>query len=145
MDSLVSLPADPADRECVITHNMRTQRVIESPAYPPTEQELRAFMKENADRFRSDPTFTFRHVYLSADRRPNVAADARALLERLQTDESAAAEGDRLACQVTVGTAKAAMKKIGIPGNEIVSGMMRWSRSIKVTTIRATTPFTMVS
>jgi len=50
MDSLISLPADPTDRECVIAHNMRTQRIIESPVYPPTEEELRAYFERGYDR-----------------------------------------------------------------------------------------------
>jgi pimeloyl-ACP methyl ester carboxylesterase len=50
MESLTSLPADPTDRECVITHNMRTQRVIESPAYPPSEAELRSYFERGYDR-----------------------------------------------------------------------------------------------
>ncbi len=45
MAALTSQPADPTDRECVVTHNMRTQRVIESPAYPPTEAELRRYFE----------------------------------------------------------------------------------------------------
>ncbi len=50
MEALTSTPSDPGDRECVIRHNMRTQRVIESPAYPPTEHELRAYFERGYDR-----------------------------------------------------------------------------------------------
>ena len=50
MDSLVSQPSDPDDRTCVVEHNMRTQRVIESPAYPPTEAELRSYFERAYDR-----------------------------------------------------------------------------------------------
>ena len=50
MESLTSRPADPTDRECVIRHNMHTQRMIESPAYPPTEQELRSYFERGYDR-----------------------------------------------------------------------------------------------
>jgi pimeloyl-ACP methyl ester carboxylesterase len=50
MESLTSTPTDPTDRECVISHNMRTQRIIESPAYPPTEAELRDYFERGYDR-----------------------------------------------------------------------------------------------
>jgi pimeloyl-ACP methyl ester carboxylesterase len=50
MEALTSTPADPTDRECVIAHNMRTQRVIESPAYPPTAAELREYFERGYDR-----------------------------------------------------------------------------------------------
>ena len=50
MEALTSTPEDPTDRECVISHNMRTQRVIESPAYPPTEAELRDYFERGYDR-----------------------------------------------------------------------------------------------
>jgi pimeloyl-ACP methyl ester carboxylesterase len=50
MEALTSVPEDPTDRECVITHNMRTQRVIESPAYPPSEVELRDYFERSYDR-----------------------------------------------------------------------------------------------
>jgi len=50
MEALTSLPSDPNDRKCVITHNMRTQRVYESPAYPPSEAELRSYFERGYDR-----------------------------------------------------------------------------------------------
>ncbi|MEN8184064.1 MAG: alpha/beta hydrolase [Myxococcota bacterium] len=50
MDALTSQPADPTDRECVILHNMRTQQVIESPAYPPSQEELRHYFERGYDR-----------------------------------------------------------------------------------------------
>ncbi|MHC4956509.1 MAG: peptidyl-prolyl cis-trans isomerase, partial [Planctomycetota bacterium] len=65
----------------------------------PTEQELQAFLDANADRFRSEPRFSFRHVYLSTDKRKDAAGDARALLERLKregADADTSALGDRL-------------------------------------------------
>jgi hypothetical protein len=61
----------------------------------PTEQELQAFLDENADRFRSEAVFTFRHVYVSTDTRENPAEDARRLLARLKKGEADIA-GDRL-------------------------------------------------
>lgn len=50
MEALTAQPSDPNDREIVIEHNMRTQRVIESPKYPPTEAELRSYFERGYDR-----------------------------------------------------------------------------------------------
>lgn len=61
----------------------------------PTERELQAFLDKNADRFRSEPVFSFRQVYVSTDKRETPAADARRLLARLKAGESGI-EGDRL-------------------------------------------------
>ena len=66
----------------------------------PTENDLRAFLESNSDRFRSEPTFSFRHVYLNADRRGTVEKDARELLALLRkegADADTALLGDRLA------------------------------------------------
>ncbi|MHC4338992.1 MAG: peptidylprolyl isomerase [Planctomycetota bacterium] len=63
----------------------------------PTEQELQAFLDENTDRFRSESRFSFRHVYLSTDKRKNAEEDARGLLQRLKQGEADIASlGDRL-------------------------------------------------
>jgi pimeloyl-ACP methyl ester carboxylesterase len=50
LEALTSRPEDPGDRECVIAHGMRTQRVIASPGYPPTEEELRSYFERGYDR-----------------------------------------------------------------------------------------------
>jgi proline iminopeptidase len=50
IEALTSRPEDPDDREAVIRHNMRTQRVIASPAFPPTEAELRSYFERGYDR-----------------------------------------------------------------------------------------------
>ena len=65
----------------------------------PTEADLRGFLEAHPDRFRFEPTFSFRQVYLSDDRRRNVAQDARELLARLKlagADADTASLGDRL-------------------------------------------------
>ena len=65
----------------------------------PTEQELQAFLDTHADRFRSEPRFTFRQVYLSTDKRKNAAEDARELLARLRQEGAnvdTSSLGDRL-------------------------------------------------
>jgi pimeloyl-ACP methyl ester carboxylesterase len=50
MEALTSRPEDPNDREGVIAHSMRTQRVISSPGFPPTEAELRSYFERGYDR-----------------------------------------------------------------------------------------------
>ena len=50
IDALTSQPSDPSDRECVIAHSMKTQKVISSPGYPPTEAELRSYFERAYDR-----------------------------------------------------------------------------------------------
>ena len=50
----------------------------------PTEEDLRAYLQAHPDAFRREPTFSFRHVYLNADRRKSVEGDARALLAQLK-------------------------------------------------------------
>lgn len=50
LEALASQPADPSDRASVIAHQMRTQRVIESPGYPATEAELRSYFERGYDR-----------------------------------------------------------------------------------------------
>jgi pimeloyl-ACP methyl ester carboxylesterase len=50
MEALTSQPSDPSDRACVILHNIKTQKVISSPGYPPTEDELSAYVERAYDR-----------------------------------------------------------------------------------------------
>lgn len=50
MEVLSTSPSDPADRESVITHSMKGQVVIGSPAYPQTSQELRSYCERAYDR-----------------------------------------------------------------------------------------------
>ena len=50
IDALTSLPSDPGDRETVIEHSMKTQRVIASPEYPPTDDELRSYFERGYER-----------------------------------------------------------------------------------------------
>ena len=50
MAALTSQPEDPTDRESVIEHGMRTQRVIASPGFPPTDPELRDYIATAYDR-----------------------------------------------------------------------------------------------
>lgn len=50
LEALTSTPAEPNNRRCVIEHNMRTQRVIGSPAFPMGEAELRRYCELAYDR-----------------------------------------------------------------------------------------------
>jgi pimeloyl-ACP methyl ester carboxylesterase len=50
MEALTSRPSDPNDREVVIQHGMRTQRIISSPGFPPTDDELRSYFERGYDR-----------------------------------------------------------------------------------------------
>jgi pimeloyl-ACP methyl ester carboxylesterase len=50
IEALTSQPSDPTDRECVILHGMKTQKVISSPSSPPTEAELRSYVERAYDR-----------------------------------------------------------------------------------------------
>lgn len=63
----------------------------------PTAEELQAYLDAHADRFRTDPRFTFRYACFRTDRREDAAADARAALAALQRGEVGTASlGDPL-------------------------------------------------
>ena len=50
MAALMSKPTDPDDREAVIAQSVASQRVIGSPAYPPTPEEARSYFARAYDR-----------------------------------------------------------------------------------------------
>jgi pimeloyl-ACP methyl ester carboxylesterase len=50
IDALTSQPEDPTDRECILAHSMKTQRIIASPDYPATDSELRSYFERSYDR-----------------------------------------------------------------------------------------------
>jgi hypothetical protein len=55
-------------------------------ATEPTDEELRAYLEQRRDAYRTDARVSFVHVFLSAERRGNaVAQDAARLLDILQT------------------------------------------------------------
>lgn len=64
----------------------------------PTDDDLRAYLAEHADRFRRPSRYDFDQVYLSADRREDPEGDARALLRDLRAGEAGPLEtlGDGL-------------------------------------------------
>jgi hypothetical protein len=59
----------------------------------PSEDELRRFHGEHAERYQTDPRITFRHVFFSPQRRPVAEADATAALIRVSAT-GAPVEGD---------------------------------------------------
>jgi len=50
IEALTSQPSDPTDRECVLLHSIKTQKVIASPGYLPTDAELRSYFERAYDR-----------------------------------------------------------------------------------------------
>ena len=50
IEALTSQPEDPSSRESVLAHSMKTQRVIASPDYAPSEDELRSYFERSYDR-----------------------------------------------------------------------------------------------
>ncbi len=50
IEALTSVPEHPDDRECVIAHGMRTQRVFESPEFALDDAELREYIASAYDR-----------------------------------------------------------------------------------------------
>ena len=60
-------------------------------ASPPTDEELKAWLAQHADEYRSEPRVAFRQVFVSRDRRGAAAeADAAAILKRLTAEGSSA-------------------------------------------------------
>jgi len=54
-------------------------------AQPPTDEELQAWMKEHADKFRIEPKIGFLQVYLNPDKREKaIQDDAQKMLEQLR-------------------------------------------------------------
>ena len=60
-----------------------------------SDEVLSDFLAQNPHRFRDEPQVSFRQVYLSPDRRPDLEDDARLLLLRLNSGDDPEALGDR--------------------------------------------------
>lgn len=55
----------------------------------PTNSELQNYLDENTEKFRTDPSFSFRHIYLNSDQRgKNTKQDAQNLLDKLKGNDS---------------------------------------------------------
>ena len=66
-----------------------------SQAAAPTEQELRAYFEQHADKYREEAKLTFEHVFFSRERRgKSVEADAKTLLTQLNGRRAAAVNLD---------------------------------------------------
>lgn len=61
----------------------------------PDDTQLTEFMQRHAARFREEPRLSFTQVYLNPDKRQDLAADAVAILARLNNGAPPEAEGDR--------------------------------------------------
>ena len=87
----------------------------------PTDEQLRAYLKEHADAFRGDRRFTFRQVYLNPQQRgTNLRRDALQLLAQLrrsggQTDISALGDSLMLENEFKGIAAAEVVKQFGDP------------------------------
>lgn len=71
----------------------------------PTDEELRAFLKQNQERYATEPTVAFRQVYLSAERRgPDLIEDAMRILKDLQEGADPLSFGDPTVLPQTMQT-----------------------------------------
>lgn len=51
---------------------------------PPTDQELEAYLRQHADKYSEEPSFSFEHIFFSREKRgASVDAEAKAMLTRL--------------------------------------------------------------
>ena len=51
---------------------------------PPTDQELEAYLRQHADKYREEPSFSFEHIFFSREKRgASAEAEAKAMLARL--------------------------------------------------------------
>ena len=62
----------------------------------PDDEELTIYMGAHAEQFRIQSAVSFRQVYLSADARSDINADAKQVLSRLRAGENPLSLGDRI-------------------------------------------------
>ena len=64
---------------------------------PPNEQELEAYLRQYADKYREEPRVTFEHIFFNRERHGKSAeADAKAVLARLTGKNGAAIDLEKL-------------------------------------------------
>jgi PPIC-type PPIASE domain len=64
---------------------------------PPSEQELEAYLRQYADKYREEPRFTFEHIFFNREKHGKSAeADAKAVLARLTGKNGAAIDLEKL-------------------------------------------------
>ena len=65
-------------------------------AEPPGDEVLIAFLRQHPEKFRIEPRLSFRQVYLNAERRRDLAADAEQMLADLRAGTSFESLGDSI-------------------------------------------------
>jgi hypothetical protein len=64
---------------------------------PPNEQELEAYLRQYADKYREEPRFTFEHIFFNREKHGKSAeADAKTVLARLTGKNGAAIDLEKL-------------------------------------------------
>ena len=64
---------------------------------PPSEEELEAYLRQYADKYREEPRFTFEHIFFNREKHGKSAEpDAKAVLARLTGKHSAAIDVEKL-------------------------------------------------
>jgi hypothetical protein len=64
---------------------------------PPNEQELKAYLRQYADKYREEPRFTFEHIFFNREKHGKLAeADAKAVLVRLTGKNGATIDVEKL-------------------------------------------------
>jgi hypothetical protein len=64
---------------------------------PPTDQELEAYLRQHADKYSKEPSFSFEHIFFSREKRGASAdAEARAMLARLTGKGKGAIDVEKL-------------------------------------------------
>jgi hypothetical protein len=64
---------------------------------PPNEQELEAYLRQYADKYREEPHFTFEHIFFNRQKHGTSAeADAKAVLARLTGNNGAAIDVEKI-------------------------------------------------
>lgn len=64
---------------------------------PPSEEELEAYLRQYADKYRQEPRFTFEHVFFNREKRGKSAEpDAKAVLARLTGKSTASIDVEKL-------------------------------------------------
>jgi hypothetical protein len=64
---------------------------------PPNEQELEAYLRQHADKYREEPRFTFEHIFFNREKHGKSAeADAKAVLAQLTGRNGAAIDVEKL-------------------------------------------------
>ncbi|WP_343211591.1 peptidylprolyl isomerase (plasmid) [Aliisedimentitalea scapharcae] len=69
---------------------------------PPTDDDLRQYLEDNAEKFRLEPRLSFQHIYLSPEKRDDIGADALSILARVEAGEDPWQLGDTIMLPLAV-------------------------------------------